>query len=95
MSDESDKRDQRAASPPLPGPACSGLDREYLKEEERAVEAKLPDSHGFILLVAPYLSGGDQRLIYISSMRREDAIEVLKEWLIKANGPEEWMRHIE
>ena len=70
------------------------MDREYLKEAAKAVGAKLPDNHGFILLVAPFGEGENNRLTYISSMRREDAINVLKEWLIKASGPEEWMQHI-
>jgi len=71
------------------------MDKEYLKEAAKAVEARLPDNHGFILMVAPFNAEGDNnRLVYISSMRREDAINVLKEWLIKASGPEEWMKHI-
>jgi hypothetical protein len=69
-------------------------DKEYLKEAAQAVNAKLPDNHGFILLVAPFGEGEDNRLTYISSMRRKDAIKVLKEWLIQASGEEEWMKHI-
>lgn len=68
------------------------MDKEYLKEAAKAIESKLPDNHRFILLSAPEGDGG--RLVYISSMRRECAINVLKEWLIKASGEEEWMRHI-
>lgn len=70
------------------------MDKEYLKEAARAVEAKLPDNHGFILLVAPFGDGPDNRLTYIASMRREDAINVLKEFLLKAGAAEEWMKHI-
>lgn len=72
------------------------MDKEYLKEAAKAVEAKLPDNHGFILLVAPFdrTLGGKARAVYISSMTRESAISLLKEWLIKASGPEEWMKHI-
>ena len=70
------------------------MDKEYLKEAARAVEAKLPDNHGFILLVAPFGEGENNRLTYISSMNRADAINVLKEWLVKASGEEEWMKHI-
>ena len=69
-------------------------DREYLKEAARAVEAKLPDNHGFLLLVAPFGEGTDNRLTYISSMRREDAINVLKEFLLKCGAAEDWMKHI-
>lgn len=68
------------------------MDREYLREAAKAVEAKLPDAHGFILLCAAHGEGG--RLFYISNMERKCAINVLKEWLIKASGEEEWMKHI-
>lgn len=70
------------------------MDKEYLKEAARAVEAKLPDNHGFILLVAPFGSGPNNRLAYIASMQREDAINVMKEFLLKAGAAEDWMRHI-
>lgn len=69
-------------------------DKDYLREAAKAVEAKLPDNHGFILLVAPFGAGANNRLTYISSMQRADAINVLKEWLISASGKEEWMQHI-
>ena len=72
----------------------TNMDKEYLKEAARAIGAKLPDNHGFILLVAPFGEGENNRLTYISSMNRADAINVLKEWLIKASGEEEWMKHI-
>jgi hypothetical protein len=70
------------------------MDKEYLKEAARAVNAKLPDNHGFILLVAPYGEGENNRLAYISSMTRETAIAALKEWLIKASGEKKWMKHL-
>jgi len=70
------------------------MDKEYLKLAAEAVNAKLPDNHGFILLVAPFGEAENSKLVYISTMRREDAINVLKEWLIKASGEEEWMKHI-
>ena len=70
------------------------MDREYLKEAAKAVEAKLPDNHGFLLLVAPFGQGEGNRLTYISSMRREDAINVLKEFLLKCGAAEDWMKHI-
>ena len=69
------------------------MDKEYLKIAAQAVQDKLPDHHGFILLAVPF-DGGDGRLKYISSLKREDAINVLKAWLIQASGEEEWMKHI-
>lgn len=70
------------------------MDKTYLKLAAQAAEAKLPDNHGFILLVAPYGEGDNNRLSYISSMRRDDAINVLKEFLIKCGAAEDWMQHI-
>lgn len=69
------------------------MDKEYLQIAAKAVQDKLPDHHGFILMAVP-LEGGDGRLKYISSLKREDAINVLKEWLIKCGHEEDWMKHI-
>jgi hypothetical protein len=70
------------------------MDKQYLTECAREIQKHLPDNHGFILLVAPYGDDDKRRLVYISSMQREGAINTLKEWLIKASGEEEWMKHI-
>lgn len=70
------------------------MDKDYLQEAAKLIESKFPDNHGFILLVVPFEKGGDKRLSYVSSLSRESAINVLKEWLIKASGEEEWMKHI-
>lgn len=69
------------------------IDKQYLIDAGKAVEAKLPDHHGFILMAVPF-EGGDGCLKYISSLKREDAIRVLKEWLIQCSGEEAWMKHI-
>ena len=42
----------------------------------------------------PPKRGGDGRLKYISSLKREDAVNVLKEWLINCGHEEEWMKHL-
>jgi hypothetical protein len=70
------------------------MDKEYLEAAADAIQAKLPDNHGFILLATPFGESENNRLTYISNLRREDAIRVLKEWLIQAGGAEEWMKHI-
>lgn len=70
------------------------LDREFLKEAADAVKARLPDNYGFILLAFPFHKEGDERLLYVSNAKREDAIASLKEWLIKCSAPEDWMKHI-
>jgi len=68
-------------------------DKRYLQLAAEAVHDKLPDHHGFILMAVPF-EGGDGRLKYISSLKREDAITVLKEWLINCGHKEDWMKHI-
>jgi hypothetical protein len=70
------------------------MDREYLKDAARAVQAKLPDNTGFILLTFPFNGEGDNRLAYISNAQRTDAINALKEWLLKCGATEDWMKHI-
>lgn len=68
-------------------------DKDYLNEAAKAVHDKLPDHHGFILMAVPY-EGGDGRLKYISNLDRKDAINVLKEWLIRCGHEEDWMKHL-
>jgi hypothetical protein len=72
------------------------MDKEYLQLAAEAISARLPDNHGFILLSAPFNSAQekDPRTVYVSNFKREDAINVLKEWLIKAGAEEDWMKHI-
>jgi len=67
-------------------------DKTYLKDAAKAIEQHLPDNHAFILLTAPLGAGG--KLSYVSSMQREDAIKVLKEFLFACGEQEAWMQHI-
>ena len=67
-------------------------DRQWMRDVARLVDANSPDGWGFIVLAAPF--GENGRLVYSSNMDRKCAINVLKEWLIKASGEEEWMKHI-
>jgi hypothetical protein len=69
------------------------MDKEYLQEVARAIEAKMPDNHGFVLLVAPF-GEGKRRGVYASNMKREDAVNVIKEWLIRAGHEEDWMKQL-
>ena len=68
-------------------------DKEYLKLAAKAVQDKLPDDHGFILLAVPF-ERTDGRLTYISAIAREDAIAVMKEFLKKCGHEEDWMKHL-
>lgn len=70
------------------------IDRQFVREMAEAVAAKLPDGYAFIVLAAPFQNGGDNRLVYTSNARREDAINVLKEFLLRCGAQEDWMRHI-
>lgn len=64
----------------------------YMEEAAEAAHSKLPDNHGIILLAVPYEKKG--QCSYVSDLAREDAVNVLKEWLIKCGAEEDWMRHI-
>ena len=68
-------------------------DKQYLKDAAMAVEALLPDHHGMIILAVPF-KGGDQRIKYISNLKREEAIKILKEFMIQCCSAEDWMKHI-
>lgn len=70
------------------------MDKEYLRNAAEAVKAKLPDNMGFILLAFPFNGEGDNRLVYISNAQRTDALNAMKEWLLKCGAAEDWMRHI-
>lgn len=69
------------------------MNKEYLQKCAEEVSARLPDNHGFVLLTMLF-NTPDARMGYVSNCNREDAIAVVKEWLIQANGEEEWMKHI-
>lgn len=70
------------------------MDAKYLTALGAEIKSKLPDNHGFILFVVPFGESPGNFLRYISDCKREDAINALKEWLIKCGGGEDWMRHI-
>lgn len=70
------------------------MDKQYLREAAGAVKEKLPDNYGFILLAFPFNGEGDNRLVYISNAQRTDALNAMKEWLLKCGAAEDWMRHI-
>lgn len=69
-------------------------DKQYLKDCGRAIDSKIPDNHGFILLVVPFGESPDNRLKYTASVNRDDAINVLREFLFHCGAGEEWMKHI-
>lgn len=63
-----------------------------LRDICHAITERLPEGTGFIILAFPFNREGNIR--YASNARREDAVAGMKEWLIKASGPEEWMKRI-
>ena len=64
----------------------------------QAIKERLPEDFGFIVMVTPFEKrlpmGQDGRLNYASNIQRKEAINVLKEWLIKAGAAEDWMKHL-
>lgn len=69
-------------------------DKEYLRDMARTLADRLPDNHGFILLTFPFGNDPGSRIAYISNAQRADAINAMKEFLIKAGAEEDWMRHL-
>jgi len=70
------------------------MNEEWLKEVAREIDKMLPEKQGFILFAVPW-DGPDMRLRYVSNLQREDAVNLIKEWLVMASGEKEWMKHIE
>lgn len=79
----------------LAAPPGHPLSKEYMQEAGKAIDAKLPDNHGFILLVTPYGPVGEsERTQYISTVVRADAIVLLSKFLARINdNPEMFGTH--
>lgn len=73
--------------------AAHPMTKDYLRQAAEAVHAKLPDNHDFLLIAAPY-GDGEGRLVYTSTFQRADALNVLKEFLLRNDSSEDWMKHI-
>ena len=70
------------------------MDKNYLRELARAIDATLPDNHGFILLTFPFGNDPGSRVAYVSNANRKEVIAVMKEFIITASGEEGWMKHL-
>lgn len=69
------------------------MDKEYLKEVCKAIEAKLPDQHGFLVLTFPF-NQPDRRVTYSANCSREEGIKILKAMLFRWGESEDWIKHI-
>jgi len=65
---------------------------ERLKEIADTLSAMIPDDYGFFLFCGPYQVG--ERARYISNFKREDALNCMKEFLIKSGHEEDWMKDV-
>ena len=70
------------------------LDKQYLREMAEVLKAKLPDNHGFILLTFPFGNDPGGRINYTANGERKDCINAMKEFLIRNDAAEDWMKHI-
>ncbi|MCC7374289.1 MAG: hypothetical protein IT581_06520 [Verrucomicrobiales bacterium] len=66
--------------------------RARMQDIGHAVNERIPEGFAFFVLIAP--PSGSGRANYCSNMKREDAVKVMKEFLIKAGAAEDWMQHI-
>ena len=70
------------------------LDKNYLRELARYIDSKLPDNHGFIMITFPFGGDPNSRVTYTSNACREDAINAMKEFIIRCGREEDWMKHL-
>jgi hypothetical protein len=71
------------------------MERGFVQAMAEAVEARIPDGYGFVVMAFPLEGQGDGRLVYASNGRREDVVAALKEFLLRCGAAEDWMRHLE
>lgn len=69
------------------------MSAEYMQKAAEAVNAALPDGHGFIILAAPFSKDAVMR--YASNIDRECAIRMLKHYLFQIGERENWMNDIQ
>jgi len=66
--------------------------REIMQDIAKDVKERIPEGHGFFVLVYPF-EGFDGRANYVSNGKREDVINSMKEFIIKCGHGEDWMKH--
>lgn len=59
----------------------------------QAVNERIPDGFGFFVMVFPF-ENDDGRANYVSNGKREDVVNAMKEFIIRAGAEEDWMKHI-
>lgn len=67
--------------------------RNRMQHIARAIDWRLPRGFGFFVIIFPF-GASDGRANYASNARREDVVNVVKEWLLSGGAEEEWMKHI-
>ena len=68
-----------------------------------AIDERLPQGWTFLVLVAPVTPPGAKDMVdpaalrcnYTSNMRRADALNLLKEFLLRNGAAEDWMKDIQ
>lgn len=67
-----------------------------MQEIALTIKDLIPKGYTMFLFVAPSsaVKFSDERATYISNMHREDAINCMKEFMIKCGAAEDWMKHI-
>ena len=71
-------------------------DTERMRQVAKAVDDRLPDGFGFIVMAFPFEGIQDEpRLSYVSNANRSDVIKAVKEWLFTQGEAENWMEHVD
>jgi len=64
-----------------------------MREAISAVSLIMPDGYGILLIVVP-LDESHRVVKYASTMPREHAMEILKQFMYYCGEEEAWMRHL-
>ena len=70
------------------------MNKESLQVVGTEVVKRIPDNHGFILLTFPFGEDPRNRCNYVSNADRMDAINAMKEFIIKCGAEEDWMKDL-
>ena len=70
--------------------------RDRMQDIASRIVERIPEGFTFMLFIAPSENAtpNDGRANYISNMQRVDALNCMKEFIIKSGAEEDWMKHI-
>ncbi len=77
-----------------PEPAQDDQVKTRMQAIGKSVHNQIPPGWAFLVMVFPTGSADGRNLRYVSNAELRDAINVVKEWLLKCGAAEDWMKEI-